>query len=308
MSDRYNLRGGRIQSNRCEINVVEHCNLSCRSCSHLSPVMPKSVLEPEELFRDLSILASVYQARWLRLVGGEPLLHPRLLDVLRLGRRSGIATKVSVVTNGTRLKTMPEEFWQAIDALELSLYPASRVTPTDISGFYGKAKEHGVDIRVIPIAAFRESFVERQIDDHDLVEKIYRSCREVHIWRCHTLSRGRFYKCPQSLFIQAAIKGDRLRDGIDLQPESTLRSRLTGYLTSADTLDACRHCLGTSGRKFLHEQVSREDFRRHQERDAAELIDMQQLSMTRFHAHRARVGAASILLRVPAVRQGRRLK
>src|SRR5262249_51866452 len=44
---------GRIRQGSCEINVVKHCNLSCRSCAHLSPIVAKEFVDPRKLFVDL---------------------------------------------------------------------------------------------------------------------------------------------------------------------------------------------------------------------------------------------------------------
>jgi hypothetical protein len=41
----------RIHHPRCEVDIVEHCNLACRSCSHLSPVLPCYEVAPVDLHR-----------------------------------------------------------------------------------------------------------------------------------------------------------------------------------------------------------------------------------------------------------------
>ena len=113
--DRYAVIDGRIWNNSCEIEVVHHCNLACRSCSHLSPLMHRELVEPKDIQHDLTVLSRHYRAASLRLVGGEPLLHPRLLDLVEAVRASGIAPRVHVFTNGTGLPRMGDEFWAAVD-------------------------------------------------------------------------------------------------------------------------------------------------------------------------------------------------
>ena len=58
MKHTYSRIDGKIYSAKCEINVAEHCNLSCRGCSHLSPVVPKSFVDPAEVLADLTNFAS----------------------------------------------------------------------------------------------------------------------------------------------------------------------------------------------------------------------------------------------------------
>jgi len=90
---------GTIFSDALEVDVVDHCNITCRSCVHLSPIAPKAFVDPEQLERDLSLLARCFALRFI-LVGGEPMLHPRLPSVADAVRRSGIADKIILLTNG----------------------------------------------------------------------------------------------------------------------------------------------------------------------------------------------------------------
>lgn len=48
-------------------------------------------MEPEDLRRDLELARRVLAPCIFKLVGGEPLLHPRLLECLRIARESRIA-------------------------------------------------------------------------------------------------------------------------------------------------------------------------------------------------------------------------
>lgn len=109
--DAYQVVDGKIRNAACEINVVEHCNLSCRGCSHLSPIAPKYFVDPQSLLRDLTMLARVYQVDFVRLLGGEPLLHPNLTAVMDTIEASGIASRICLVTNGLLLSRMDEHLW-----------------------------------------------------------------------------------------------------------------------------------------------------------------------------------------------------
>src|SRR5882724_1840135 len=104
----------RIRSHGCEINVADHCNISCRGCSHLSPVSAESFADPEGVYRDLSRLAAHYVAHHVRLLGGEPLLHRGLVEVIAAVRASGISGRVRILTNGLLLPRQTEAFWEAV--------------------------------------------------------------------------------------------------------------------------------------------------------------------------------------------------
>ena len=61
-----------------EINIVSHCNLNCRSCSHFSPVAGKEYLPIELAELDFARLAELSggDVQCIHIMGGEPLLHP----------------------------------------------------------------------------------------------------------------------------------------------------------------------------------------------------------------------------------------
>src|SRR5690349_14781336 len=126
--DVYPIADGRIRTDALEVNVVEHCNLSCRGCSHLSPVIRRTLVEPERLLADLTVLTPHYRPDHVRLLGGEPLLHPKLDEVIDAVRASEISERIRIVTNGTALRKITERVWEGIDELHVSLYPGRHPT------------------------------------------------------------------------------------------------------------------------------------------------------------------------------------
>ena len=106
-----------------EYNLTEHCNLSCYLCDHASPLLPKKFAVVEEFVRDLEALSQVFHSTQLRIVGGEPTLHPELLRFLSEARRIGIADNIVLLTNGVQLHRMPVELWGLINDLWISVYP-----------------------------------------------------------------------------------------------------------------------------------------------------------------------------------------
>jgi organic radical activating enzyme len=271
----YEVVDGKIRSGQCELEVVEHCNLACRSCSHLSPVLARSALEPEGVYRDLRVLARHYHVDRLALLGGEPLLHPDIVGLIEAGRRSGISDLVYVVTNGVLLWRMPEEFWQAVDRVDISIYPGKEMTSEQLAAVRARAAEHGTALNENRVPVFRESYSELGSDDERLVRRIYDTCRVAHVWRCHAVTNGWFFKCPQAYFLpkQLGRENGAHPDGIPIQDSPAFGAALLAYLESPEPLGACQSCLGTVGKLFDHHQVRRADFREHQQRSAEELVD-----------------------------------
>lgn len=271
--DRYRVVDGRILNRRLEINVAEHCNLSCRACSHLSPVVPKSFVDPANVYRDLNVLARCYHVKSVRVLGGEPLLHPDLPSVIDAIRRSMVCDSIWVITNGRLLPRMTTEFWSSIDLVEVSLYPGQLLDPQARDTCTAKARRHGVALRFHVRNEFQESYSEAGSEDTELVRRIFATCNVVHRWRCHNAVDGWFYRCPQSHFIAKGMRaGTEHVDGIKIEDDLSFGTRLLAFLQSPEMPQACNNCLGTAGRLFPHAQVRRGDFRSRQAAPTEDLV------------------------------------
>jgi len=83
-----------------EVNLVDHCNIRCWGCCALSPMLNESTLPPALLQRDLEVAKTCLQPTYLKMVGGEPLLHPQLIECLTVAKTSGVSNILSMTTNG----------------------------------------------------------------------------------------------------------------------------------------------------------------------------------------------------------------
>ena len=279
MPDRYRVVDGKIRNSSCEINVVEHCNLSCKGCSHLSPVLPKHFVSPAEVLTSLSILARHYRVDTVRFVGGEPLLHPDLPGIATAVRASGVTERICVVTNGLLLARMDESFWRAVDEVEVSLYPGKSPTVEQRSQFEGRARAHQVELSMSRVHHFRQSYTEIANTDQAQIERVFRSCKIAHDWRCHTVANGMFFRCPQSYFLPKVLTDHFAESDVDaLRIEDTddFGKRLFDFLTSADPLASCSQCLGTAGHLISHVQIRTREFRAAQEISAQDMISQRQ--------------------------------
>jgi GTP 3',8-cyclase len=273
------MHNGKIHTKRLEINVVHHCNMSCKGCSHLSPLMPEFFISPDTLFQDLSILSRYCRPARISLLGGEPLLHPDLVEIINIVRRTGITDKIRVVTNGLLLHKMPERFWQAVDEVHVSLYPSHPMKIKDLAVFKVHAKRNATTLGLRYQDYFSEFFLNTVNTDNSLVKKIYMTCNAPREACCHTLYEGRYYKCPKAVYIPMVYKEPpnliMAKDGIDIRRNGHLADELAEYITAKTPLAACRYCLGSVGRRFTPQQISRKDISQHASND--QLIDWKRL-------------------------------
>ncbi|CAN3977812.1 radical SAM protein [Kitasatospora purpeofusca] len=268
-----------VSSGPVEINLTTHCNLRCRACSHLSPAAKPWHVDVDVLAADLEHLSRVYRPAYLRLLGGEPLLHNRLIDVLKAVRGSGIADTVQMCSNGLLLERADDAVWDLLDELELSIYPVRGYS----RAWLDKLREieaRGVRLKLELVSAFRESYTVTPVADPDLVARIHRTCMPAHEWLCHTLHEGVLYKCPQSVMFHLVGGFERAEGnaGVDIRDfRPSLTEDVHAYLTSPDPLGACSHCFGSVGVLAGHVQKPRRGWLSQDQGDGdpASLVDME---------------------------------
>lgn len=125
--------------------LAEHCNLRCRGCDHFAPIAGQEFADMNAFEKDFARLSYLVNGEAVKigLMGGEPLLHPKVKDFLYIARRYFRQTKLRIVTNGVLLLKQNEDFWIACREnniiVEVTKYPIN-LDFTDIrnvAGNYG---------------------------------------------------------------------------------------------------------------------------------------------------------------------------
>lgn len=248
----YRVRDSIVYTKAIEINAVRHCNLSCRSCSHSSPIAAKQELNPEQVASDLNMLSRFMKCQTVRVVGGEPFLHSNLAGLLNAVRASGISEHICIVTNGTLLHRINDQLLSLIDEIQISLYPLSS---TPVARIKGKAKEiasERVKVQVLEYTSFRESISQFPTIDQALVKTIYNTCQIAHFWRCLTVDNGKIYRCPQSMVFSE--KSNDYSAVLEIRKIWNVDTLLS-FLENNQPCVACARCLGSIGVEFQHEQL-----------------------------------------------------
>jgi len=236
-----------------DLNVTEHCNLSCRSCSHASPVMKPWAMPLDMIERDLLALKPFLRTRSIQILGGEPLLHPLIVGVLQLVKRLRIDQGTSVITNGRLLPRMTEEFWRELEYLQISVYPG---LPEDVLQL---AEEKRQEFRFgLGVTKFDAFYNQIKAEPDDGV-KAFTDCR----WKtdCQTVHRGHFYLCSQSCFFPKALMGlPAETDGLPLA--GITEEKLAAFLTRTEPLKACGVCCAHTMQTEPWREVKRGDWRK----------------------------------------------
>ncbi|MCL1797139.1 MAG: radical SAM protein [Eggerthellaceae bacterium] len=95
------------------LNILDHCNLNCIGCDHFAPLAQERFVALEDIKSDLQQMSLLTKGKVGRIgiMGGEPLLHPNLPEILPVARKAFPETIIQVVSNGLLLLKQTDEFW-----------------------------------------------------------------------------------------------------------------------------------------------------------------------------------------------------
>ncbi len=259
-NEHYEVADGRIQTRSLEVHIVDHCNLRCWGCCSLSPISKKDFYDPDRMGRQLKMVSKAVAPGRLKLVGGEPLLHPEIIKCLEIAREANVAPSLSVTSNGFLLPRMEDAYWRLIDHMTISLYPDPPLPEPVIESIKEKAREHEVELNWKK----QDEFVGMDRDDLTAsdaeTEAIYETC-----WlrrRCHLIANDRFYTCTRPSHVHSVSGLDDspyLEDGIQLSDEPDLGEKILEYLIGKKPLETCRMCLGGDAPARPHHQLKRDE-------------------------------------------------
>jgi organic radical activating enzyme len=265
---------GRVRVEAFELHVAEHCNLRCANCCNMSPLVGEKLLSVDEVALFTRRMAQLLVADVVKIMGGEPLLHPDLPAVLRVLRESGIGDRVRLFTNGLLLPAMPEAFWEALDELTISSYTSAPVKPAVLAMVRERAKWHDFVLNVKPVDEFAQVLSPRYEGDDERAQRTYERCWLRH--RCLVVRDRKFYMCTRAAYADDFLHRvaheappaplDRSSDGIAIFPGDAggelidapdLAAALEAYLNREQPLGACRYCFGGDGATEAHYQLTR---------------------------------------------------
>lgn len=243
-----------IRVEACEINSVRHCVNRCSNCNHASAFADPYEMLPEILDRDLNAMKKIMHVRFFCIQGGEPMLHSKLMEMMRVLAESGMADQPAILTNARLSRQMPEEFWSYLGSnkfeLRVSVYP--NLDPTIKPYVDEKSAKYGFRVRWQIINSFVKIFAK-----HNDPQTIYKHCP----WRrCLTIHDGYFYLCPLSTFWPSEFMNLPAHiDGISI--DGITEVGLQQFLNRETFLESCRICSGAgSERVDWHENRTKEEW------------------------------------------------
>lgn len=184
-----------------EYHLVHSCNLNCAGCSHYSSLLGKLTYVPlEDIIADLSLLKNKIgdNLTTLRLLGGEPLLHPQICECLTSIRKIFKACDIVIVTNGILLKKMSDEFYDICRKLRIEIC-ITNYRIIDIPATMNKLKELGIKAKAYKNST--KTFIWRYKNIRLTEDKIDCLSKCTLKNSCNNYRNGKIYLCPHIAYI-----------------------------------------------------------------------------------------------------------
>ena len=180
-----------------DIHITDHCNLNCKSCAHFSSVSKERFININDLKAYYEILKPKFNKFFnsIHLLGGEPLLHPEIKNILSVTRKYFPDIEIQLVTNGIVLNTMDEDFFKILNKLEITIQITRYPISLDYQTIKEKCNSYGIKCN---ISELTNTFIHHYLDPQGRQEPA--SSRKKCKWggKCIQLKAGKIYPCAQA--------------------------------------------------------------------------------------------------------------
>ena len=230
------------------VHLAEHCNLNCCGCDHFSPLAEQELTALDEYRKDMERMGVIFnhECDEIGLLGGEPLLHPDVIEFLKIARDNFSHGIIKIITNGILLPQMSDDFWQVCHDNDIRIEATHYPIKLDVEKIDAQARKFAVKFQWFgqsddPV----NSFCVRAIDlsGEGDARKNFALCDRAN--ECVMLSHGRLFPCT---FIPTVRHFNRKfgknipvteSDSVDIYSESN-KDAILGRLS--EPFPVCRYC------------------------------------------------------------------
>lgn len=234
-----------------EIHVVDHCNLNCAHCDNFAPIAKPWYITPGNFKEQLERLNKISHGtiKEVRLMGGEPLLHKKIIELMQIARSIFPYAKVTLLTNGILLLKQKIEFWECLKDNRISVW-LSIYQPGNYCE--DKLRRYAADVQISHSQTLTNPYAPLFHNLSFDLSGSQNGWNECYLarGRCTTLRNNKIYPCECASLISIFNK----RFGLDLQ--ITDSDYMDIYKNTIEEIDEflkhpipfCRYC-NTAKRK-----------------------------------------------------------
>ena len=199
----FNFHKNDLEINYFLYEIVHHCNLNCKGCDHCAPLAKKELVPVEVFERDILQMKKVFnKIKSIGIMGGEPLLHPQLPQILNLSRKILKNSNILLFSNGILFEQANDTLWESIKDNKIILLITKYTNDSVYDLIEKKSKLYSVNLQYMDGTRLKfKKFNSMKYNLHsdEDINKAHSAC--YHAEHCHQLENGKLYKCS---FICAA--------------------------------------------------------------------------------------------------------
>lgn len=227
--------------------ISTRCTLNCRYCGQrLSQYKTEDIIDfaVADIKRDIDyFLGAVDFVGMISIIGGEPFLHPNLLEIVEHCLTKDNFGVVNITTNGVIKLT--KELLQGLKndrvKISFSIYDSylSEKQKDLLAYNIEMVRQSGVSYSIsYPLWIKPQELKDYKYDKEKMVEK-KKNCDNIKM--CAAVRNGFFYPCTTAENIESLHKFSAGNALVDVKEKENLRERLMGCLQQ-EYFEACRYC------------------------------------------------------------------
>ena len=180
------------------LNILDHCNLRCKGCDHFAAIAEERFVLLDDIKKDLAQVSKILNGdvKRIGIMGGEPLLHPQLKEILINTRLFFPKTMIQLVTNGILLLQQDENFWRICREQNIVIVNTKYPIHLDYEAIKRTAAVQGVTFkyygytRLITKTSYK---MPMDIEGHQNPRKSFIECFHANTYPL--LMEGKLYSC-----------------------------------------------------------------------------------------------------------------
>lgn len=175
-----------------EVPITDNCNLNCKGCLFASN-MTKGVEHVKliELKNDAKRMSELfYDIPWIRILGGEPLMHPDIVEILKAYRYYFPDSEIDLCTNGLLIPKMKKDFWNCVKQERVSIHVSGyKPTYNMLDKIDAILKDLDIPYAILKREKFQKYYTDKPDNN---MEKSFEKCIASG---CHEVYRGKISTC-----------------------------------------------------------------------------------------------------------------
>ncbi|MDR1285585.1 MAG: 4Fe-4S cluster-binding domain-containing protein [Campylobacteraceae bacterium] len=233
---------------RFDIHLTDHCNLNCKGCEHFSVIAEEKFLNIDIFKKDCERLSQLTNGCIdnIMLMGGEPLLHPQISQIVKITRQYFPVGIIKIITNGILLLKQKSDFWQSCADNEIGISITKYPIKIDFDTIKKTAEKYNVNLEYYSNSDKEEKTMYRvpiDINGKQNIKKSFKSCFRAN--QCIQLQDGKLYTCQTVPYIDYFNKRFKQnlkvsnKDYIDIYKAKNIEEIL---IFLSKPIPFCRYC------------------------------------------------------------------